>query len=195
MERRSYLGDGLKIEKRESGERVLHGYAAVFYRSDDPGTEYELRQGLKERVASTAFSTAVGGPRDVKGMWNHTQLLGSRDAGTLRLFVDQRGLRYEIDLPNTQAGNDVATLVERGDVRGSSFGFRAKRAPISRGQSYDVRELQDVDLLDVGPVAEPAYSGTSVGMRSDDHEQAEREYLTYQRNVHQIQMRKYLTHE
>jgi HK97 family phage prohead protease len=195
MERRSYFGDGLKIEKRGEGANVLHGYAAVFYRDNDPGTEYELRQGLKERVTATAFNKAITAERDVKAMWNHKDLLGSRDNGTLRLSIDQRGLKYEIDLPDTQAGRDVATLVERGDVRGSSFGFLAKKAPIQRGATHSIRSIEEAELLDVGPVAEPAYKGTTAGMRSDNHDEALKEFSDFQnmlRANHQIKLRNYL---
>jgi HK97 family phage prohead protease len=49
-------------------------------------------------------------------------ILGATHSGTLRLSQDQRGLFYEIDLPETRA--DVGELVERGDMTGSSFAFQ-----------------------------------------------------------------------
>lgn len=191
MERRTFF-DGLKVEQRAEGGNMLVGYAAVFYRSGDVSTQYELRGDLVERVSPTAFQSLEG---DVKGTWNHSELLGTLENGTLRISVDQRGLRYEIDLPDTTAGRDVATLVNRGDVRGSSFGFVAKKAPITREDGLNVRTLESVTLLDVGPVINPAYKGTTTGMRSENHEDALRELEEYQKNLrakHQIQLRKHL---
>jgi hypothetical protein len=38
--------------------------------------------------------------------------------------ADDHGLHYEIDLPDTTLGTDVAELLRRGDISGSSLGFR-----------------------------------------------------------------------
>lgn len=51
--------------------------------------------------------------------------LGRTGAGTVRLFDSRSELGYEIDLPDTTAGRDAAVLLERGDIKGSSVGFRA----------------------------------------------------------------------
>lgn len=51
--------------------------------------------------------------------------LARTGAGSLRLTDSRSELAYEIDLPNTGAGRDAAALLERGDIRGSSVGFRA----------------------------------------------------------------------
>lgn len=193
MERRINV-DGIAIEERGAGKNTLVGYAAVFYSPGSAGTEYELRGGLSERVMPTAFNLEGNG-RNVLGMWNHSEMLGSLENGTVRLQVDQRGLRYEIDLPDTQAGRDVAALVARGDVRGSSFGFVAKSAPITYSEGKRVRNLESVQLLDVGPVMEPAYHGTTTGMRSENCDKAIEEFAEFQKNMkhrHEIQLKKHL---
>src|SRR5260370_2421470 len=90
----------------------------------------------------------------------------------MRLNVDKRGLRYEIDLPDTMAGRDVATSIEREDLTGSSFSFRVIQQKFSMGDvdgdDDDVRELHDVDVYDLGPVTFPAYEATSAGLRAVD---------------------------
>lgn len=158
------------IERREKGAPVLSGYAAVFYRAGDPATEYEIWQGFKERVMPGAFDACLAAQADVRCLWSHDsrQVLGRLPAGTLRLSVDATGLKYEVDLPDTQAGRDAIISVERKDVTGSSFGFRAERITYAEEGQTEIRELQVVTLIEVSPVAFPAYDGTSVGVRASN---------------------------
>jgi HK97 family phage prohead protease len=171
---RRFIGSGpAGIEVRQDGDRprTLSGYAALFYRADDPGTEYELWDGAVERILPGAFDAAVSGD-DVRALFNHdpNHLLGRTTSGTLRLSVDKVGLRYEVDLPDTQSGRDTATSAGRGDLTGSSFGFslRSDGARWTRDKGKDVRELRSLALFDVSPVTYPAYKSTTVAVRSDD---------------------------
>jgi len=170
IEKRITEHAGCKVETREGGGRILTGYGAVFYRADDPGTEYQLWRDLVERIAPGAFDRVLSEKQDARGLYNHDVnfLLGRVGAGTMRLSVDQRGLRYEIDLPDTSQANDLAVSVARGDIDGSSFGFIVKKESyqINKETEMDVRTIEDVDLFDVGPVVFPAYTATSAGVRS-----------------------------
>ncbi len=158
---------------------VIVGYAAVFYRADDPGTEYRLYEDAYERIMPGAFDAAIRDGDVVRGLTNHDDswLLGRSDQGTVRLSVDRVGLRYEIDPPDTQAGRDTVVLLERGDLDGSSFGFRIYGGKRGRtawieeardGRQISIREIHEVELVDVGPVTFPAYLATSAGVRSDE---------------------------
>ena len=155
------------------GPGTIGGYAAVRYDPADAGTQYTLwdddGERAVERIAEGALRAALGRAGDVAGLFNHEPdaLLGRTSSGTMRLDADARGLRYDIDLPDTQMGRDVAELVDRGDLTGSSFGFVARTDSWAEEGEGDarvmVRTLDDVDLLDVGPVTYPAYSATSAG--------------------------------
>lgn len=174
MERRmTPAGESIKIETRADGGKMATGYAAVFHRDGDAGTEYRLGPDVVERIAPTAFNRALQEKHDARALFNHdpNMLLGRAGAGTLRLSVDQRGLKYEIDIPDTQVGKDVATSIARGDLAGSSFAFSINGKTgqrFEKGKDYDVRHILDVDLFDVGPVTYPAYEGTTTGLRSGD---------------------------
>ena len=173
MERRMTPAGEIKVETRADGGKTLAGYAAVFHRDGDAGTEYRLGPDIVERIAPTAFNRALQEKHDARALFNHdpNMLLGRAGAGTLRLSVDPRGLRYEIDIPDTQVGKDVATSIARGDLSGSSFAFSIKGKDgqrFEKGKDYDVRHILDVDLYDVGPVTYPAYEGTTTGLRSGD---------------------------
>ena len=151
------VAEGVELRSAEDGTRTLVGYAAVFNaESGDLG-------GFTERVAPGAFAKTIG-EADVRAVMNHdaSLVLGRNRAGTLRLEEDAHGLRYEVDLPDTMTGRDVATLIERGDVSGSSFKFRVIKQEWDRTEDREVplRTLSEVALADVGPVTYPAYEAT-----------------------------------
>lgn len=163
-------------EEPDGDERTsigtVEGHAAVFHVEGDEETEYELwsdpTMRAVERVARGAFSRAIKEGDDCRACFNHeaSQLLGRTASGTLRLAEDERGLRYDVDLPDTQLGRDVAELVGRGDVTGSSFGFVVEQeswreSEEENGRRVAVRTIESVRLIDVGPVTYPAYAGTS----------------------------------
>lgn len=173
MERRMTPAGEIKVETRADGGKALTGYAAVFHREGDAGTEYRLAADVVERIAPTAFARALAEKHDARALFNHdpNMLLGRAAAGTLRLSTDARGLKYEIDLPDTQVGKDVAASVARGDLTGSSFAFAINGKDgqrFEKGKDFDVRHITDVNLYDVGPVTYPAYEGTSTALRSGE---------------------------
>jgi len=152
------------IELRESpdGKPVIAGYASVFMpsQSEDLG-------GFIEQVDPHAFDDAVSG--DVRGLFNHNPdyVLGRTKSGTMRLSVDSRGLKYEIDVPDTQAGRDVVTSIKRGDIDGSSFGFICEQdAWEFPANAPAIRTLMRVSLLDCSPVTYPAYPDATSQVRS-----------------------------
>ena len=49
----------VRVEKREDGKRFIKGYAAVYYREGDKGTEYALWDDLFERILPGAFDEAI----------------------------------------------------------------------------------------------------------------------------------------
>ena len=108
------------VELRAKGDQMkIGGYAATFDRySQNLG-------GFVEVVRSTFFNKSKGdGWPDVMARYNHddNMLLGTTGGNTLQLRIDETGLDYEVDLPSSRA--DIGELVQRGDVRKSSFAFR-----------------------------------------------------------------------
>jgi uncharacterized protein len=153
------------VETRARGaeSRTIGGYAALFNRlSQNLG-------GFVEDVRSSAFNKSRGdGFPGVMARYNHddNMLLGTSDARTLRLVVDETGLDYSVDAPQSRA--DVFELVERGDVRQSSFAFVAYEDEWAMtDQGFPKRSLLSVRLVDVAPVNIPAYLDTSVGKRDN----------------------------
>jgi HK97 family phage prohead protease len=173
IERRVFSRDRsqLTVTRADDQPTRIGGYGAVFYREDDPGTQYQLWSDVYERIAPGAFDRALQEDR-VRSLFNHDPnwVLGSTDSQTLELDVDAVGLRYTVTPPDSQAVRDlVLQPIARGDVTGSSFMFvPRKTAWIEEeidGRTIDVRELQDVELWEVGPVTFPAYESSTTGLR------------------------------
>ena len=156
--------NGPEIERRaaagtvSASGRTLSGYAAVFDSSTRIG-------GYTERIAHGAFADSLASGRDVLALLDHKpdSLLGRTRSGTLKLAEDAKGLRFDLTLPDTQAGRDLVALAERGDLGGMSFGFVAT----DEHWLDDIRELRAVELHEISVVQSwPAYQQTEVSLRA-----------------------------
>jgi len=166
------------IERRndDGGDQLpkIAGTAAVYFdTADRAGTQYQLWNDVFERIQPGAFDEAVTRD-DVRALQNHDPrlLLGRSNANTLSLRLESHGLDYEIDTPDTQAGRDTVVALNRGDMTGSSFQFRAMTGGVEwteettdDGVTIYIRNVTAVELFDVGPVTFPAYTGTNAGVR------------------------------
>ena len=146
-----------------SNGKKLTGYAAIFNSEADLG-------GFVEVVRNGAFRKSLEGGTNIRALYHHQgdALLGTTRGGTLKLKEDAHGLAFELALPDTTHGRDLAILVDRGDVAGCSFGFRVRDGGDrweQRGGQL-VRELLDVDLVEITLTADPAYTDTTLAMRS-----------------------------
>lgn len=135
--------------------------------------EMALTGSHYETFSKGAFNDALM-VSDPRAFVEHdrTKLLGRFSTGTLRLSVEEQGgrqvLRYSIDLPNTSYANDLRELVLRGDLNESSFGFVPDKFTWTRAaDGLQVRTHTRVrELVDVSPVAMPAFAGTNVELHS-----------------------------
>lgn len=141
---------------------LLVGYASVF---DQESVELG---SFTEIVKPGAFRKTIQ-EADVRALWNHDAnfVLGRTKSGTLELAEDKRGLLSKITPPDTQWARDLRVSIERGDVNQMSFGFRTIRDRWHQDEGgKSLRELLEVELLDVSPVTFPAYPQTAVEARS-----------------------------
>ncbi|UPU01079.1 HK97 family phage prohead protease [Bradyrhizobium barranii subsp. apii] len=116
-------------------------------------------------MAPGAFDSSLAEGRDILALMDHSRdkVLARTKSGTLRLSSDNRGLKFEIDVPDTSAGRDVLALAARGDLGGMSFGFTAEQDD----WQGERRTLRKVTLHEVSVVsAWPAYEGTTVSARA-----------------------------
>lgn len=164
------------IELRDEPEsRHIEGYGSVFNeRSLDLG-------GFVEMIAPGAFDGVID-RSDVKCYLDHNPEKGilarSRNGkGSLSLVVDEKGLQYSFDAPKTNLGDEVVEGLKRGDYSQSSFAFTVDDEVWTKEAdgSY-LRTITKIGgLYDVSIVANPAYEGTSVALRSLDAFKAQEE--------------------
>ncbi len=145
------------VQALDTRGRTLHGYAAVYGAvSSDLG-------GFTETIAPGAFAAVLDA--DVRALLNHdpSQVLGRTRSGTLRLADEQRGLRFEVDLPDSPLGENVREAVKRGDIDGASFRFVVGEETwdADKRTIVSVKDLQDVTVATYG-----AYPDASVELRT-----------------------------
>ena len=158
-----------RFDDGPDGEKRVRGTAAVFNkRSHDLG-------GFTEIIEPGAFERVLNESPDVVALFNHDpdHLLARTASGTLELGIDAEGLNYSFTPPDTTLGRDLAVLLSRGDIVGSSFAFIIAED----GQRWEtdknggmVRHVESVAaLIDVSLVTSPAYPDSSVALRALDH--------------------------
>jgi hypothetical protein len=152
------------LELRMDGDKpTVVGYGAVFNsESNDLG-------GFREYIAPGAFDGRL--EDDVRFLVNHDAnlILARTTNGTLRLSVDEKGLRYEADMPNTSTARDLMELLKNGTISQSSFAFTVEEDSWEVKDGMNIRTIDKVSqLYDVSSVTYPAYNSasSSVALRS-----------------------------
>jgi HK97 family phage prohead protease len=148
-----------------------HRLAAVFYRLDNEETQYRVDYDMVERIMPGAFDAFIASDLDCTCSPDHDDrlLLGRRESGRLTITADDRGLRYSVPYDETDPDHQrIAAKIRRRDITGSSIRF----IPIEERWLRDadsgliIRELVAADIMQLGPVTNPAYRGTTAEARS-----------------------------
>ncbi|USK91500.1 HK97 family phage prohead protease [Rossellomorea marisflavi] len=139
---------------------VISGYAAVF------NSKTSLGDWCDEIIMPGAFVRSMSG--DIRALFNHNwdHVLGRTKNGTLKLEEDDRGLKFEVALPNTSAARDLVSSMERGDIDQCSFGFWVDNGRETWDYSVEpaLRTLHEVELYEISIVSLPAYEDTEAAL-------------------------------
>lgn len=145
--------------------RHITGYAAVFDKqSKDLG-------GFIEIIDKGAFNGVIEAS-DVLCLLNHEESRGvlarsKYGKGSLKLSIDETGLKYEFEAPGTQLGNELLEGLKRGDITTSSFAFCVEDEYWEELNGTNYRHIKKIKyLFDVSPVYIEAYPDTSVAQRN-----------------------------
>jgi HK97 family phage prohead protease len=146
-----------RFETKEDGKEVVIGYGSIFNsRSENLGNFYEY-------ISPTAISQETIERSDVRALINHDEslILARSTTGTLDLSIDEKGLRYEFEIPKGLSyGKDLAINMKNGNINQSSFAFTVADDEWSTDAAgNDIRTITSIDkLYDVSPVTYAAYS-------------------------------------
>ena len=173
--------DGPQLRKDPEGNytRTVEGYALKF------NTLSVLLYGwFKERIDPGSLADIDLVASDIVALFNHDRnlILARTISNTLQLSVDDIGLRYEFEAPNTTAGNDLLESLKRGDVQHSSFAFEV--APGGDAWTFDadgteIRTIKKFQAInDVSPVVNPAYLDTEANVAKRSYEEWKKESRT-----------------
>lgn len=172
MKSREYRTMQLRAADNAGDKMTVEGYAAVFdqrtliWESDYSSWKYY------EEIDPGAFNGAD--MSDVILRYNHSDsamILARTKNGTLRLSVDDVGLKISADIAPTTGGKDIYQLIKRGDINQMSFAFIVKADQTTRDDKLkeEIRRITAFEtIVDVSPVDFPAYDGTSISARSAD---------------------------
>lgn len=160
------------------GRMILSGYAVRF---NDPTVIYTANGGqFTELIAPGAFRETDTSKCCLRYNHDKTGLVLARTrGGSLKLWEDEIGLRFEAELFNTSVARDVYEVVKAGGLDGMSFAFFVdkhdpKQVEYDRGTH--TRTIRSIPALyDVSVVDNPAYSNTLLEARSFFDAEAEKE--------------------
>ncbi|MEM8783074.1 MAG: HK97 family phage prohead protease [Planctomycetota bacterium] len=160
----------LRVEGDDDSRRLV-GLAVPYNQWTNLGS-------FRERFAAGCFADSLTGERNIQALYNHRSgdILASTQNETLTLIDEPGGLRFEMTVAKTTAGNDTLELVGTGEVRGMSFGFRVveDNETWNRDEGEITRTVVKADLDEITVTGRPAYGQTSVDVRSIDPAALER---------------------
>ena len=148
-----------------NGTRQLSGYAVTFNQPSNPLPFIEyIRPGAFDNVDMS----------QVRLLYAHdyNNILARVDSGTLSLKVDDKGLFFVANIPDTTLGNDVYANVQNGNIKGLSFNAVIDpNGGDTWGQDdhgnviHTITQFKQLNEISLTPI--PAYTETSVQVKRD----------------------------
>lgn len=158
-----------EIRSNEENSRKISGLAIP------AESRSELLYGeFYETISKDALTEDLINEHDVKLYMNHDSSQGTFarskfGKGSLRLFVTDRGIEFETELPNTASGNELLEGIRRGDYDALSFAFAPDKEEWEENEdgTYNrtIRSIAFLDEISILSCA-PAYEATEVKLRS-----------------------------
>lgn len=157
------------VEQENENEMRVEGYAIVFDEPTDIGFIEIIERGALDNCDMS----------DVCMKYNHedTTLIMARTRNkSLRLEVDDHGLKIYADLIDTQSNRDIYKSIQAGLLDKMSFAFMVSDANWDTVDGQDVRRITGISKLwDVSVVDVPAYDQTEIYARSKEVGEKEQE--------------------
>lgn len=158
-----------KAEIQSASGRTVSGYAVRFE------TE-SVNMGFVEIIKRGAITEETIKTSDVFALLNHNEntvlARSNHGVGSLTLTVDNDGVYYEFEAPNTANGDELLEHIKRGEISQSSFAFTVSNEDgaetwTKRSDGVIVRQINKIArLYDISPVYQPAYESTTCSKRA-----------------------------
>jgi HK97 family phage prohead protease len=152
--------------------RTIEGYAIVFGVESNILVDYW--DAYREIIEPGAITAEELKGMDIKmTMYHNREKLLARSnkgVGTLNITVDEVGVKYSFEAPDTVDGNTALELVRRGDLAGSSFMYWTDEGSnVSYEKTAEgilLRHVKKISqIYDMTIAADPAYNETTVTAR------------------------------
>lgn len=157
------------VEFRSAGDKLIASGIAMRYgvkSSPIPGRKGQppvFRETFRPGALTKTVTEA-----DIRSHNEHFGPYLARTAnGTLRFTETRSEVAYELDLPDTTAGRDAAALLERGDIRGSSIGFRPLASTVTWSVDEDgiaLRSIGEARMSLCDLTVDPVYSDSTASL-------------------------------
>ena len=158
---RMVTGEFQAIDNEEN-KMIIEGYPITF---NMPATHW----GMTEIIDPEALVEAD--IRDVPLRYNHEEsflILARTRNNSLKLSVDEKGLKMRAELIDTQSNKDIYKSIQSGLLDKMSFAFTTKEE--SYDFETDTRKILRIDRLwDVSVVDVPYYDSTTLSARKLDN--------------------------
>jgi HK97 family phage prohead protease len=156
----------LRADASDSKQRYVEGCGVVYNK------EVELWDSYFETIDRDAFKDCLSQNPEVKCFFNHDPnyvLSTNRSTPALTLTQHDDGLYFCSPIPDTSYGRDLCENLSVKNITGASFTFIVDedKVSIDKSGAYH-RNITKCTLLEVGPVVNPAYTMTAVGLRDKE---------------------------
>jgi HK97 family phage prohead protease len=188
-----------KLERRlleiraidNEGEKMLiEGYAIIF---DQPATHDYGGRKFTETIRAGALDKAD--MKDVPLRYNHNDnvmIMARTRNKSLRLIQEEKGLKIQADLLDTQSNRDLYKAIQEGLIDKMSFAFTVadKGDSWTFGEKEIQREVHNIaKLWDVSVVDTPFYDSTSIYARSLELLESEEKRLESLRELELLKLK------
>lgn len=171
----------------EAPSRKICGYAIMFNVPSvilDKDDHYEEREVIKPCAVTKEL---LDGCDILMTMYHNREIVLARSnkgEGTLSYRIDNKGVFFEFDAPNSPNGDEALELVRRGDITGCSFIFgayyydeeyvRREEKKVNGVTQVTCYVLKMTGVYDFTITTKPAYPDTSVEAREAQERKAQR---------------------
>lgn len=163
-----------EIRELNDGSRMISGLAIPIDSRSELLYDDRTNTEFYETISRDAITDDIIHKFDIKLYVNHDASQGTYarskyGEGSLSLFVTERGLEFETELPRTAFGDQLLEGIKRGDYDAISFAFYPESDEWKNNGdgTYD-RTIRSFELLDEISILSctPAYGATEVSCRS-----------------------------